>query len=332
MAKVTVNDAHPEFVSEEDAEQLTDDGSGGLETEEEEAEDDPEKVEKPDKKAPAKKAATKKTATDPDAEKEEEEDDEEEEEDEDEDRERSEVAKLQRKLARTATARQRLEDQVRNLQQQARELEERQSDAGKQRLEKITQELDDLYQKVEDLRAEGKTGEAAKAQRRIDDIREGMSRAQTAAYATQQALAQTELRAYNALVKELGTIDPRFDPEGDEFDDSLNEEIGELVEAYEAKGMDMTTALRKAVKAVLREDPFGKAADQRRSLTREASKKAEPKKTDIKKNLATEKRQPPDEPGQSREKAQTLDIEGMSEAEFDALPESKKREIRGDNG
>ena len=197
-------------------------------------------------------------------------------------------------------------------------------------------ELDDLYDKVEELRAEGKTAEAAKAQRKIDTIRDNMTRAQAGAYAAQQAVKQTETNAYNAMVRELEYIEPRLDPESDEFDEELLTDISELVSGYESKGDILTDALRKACRLVLREDPFRKSRSLARAAKNAAAekggapKKAAKRATDVDKNLSAAKKQPPEEPGNRAEKpTEDPDMNRISEADFDALPKATLDRLLG---
>lgn len=310
---------------------LGSDGSGEEDTDEEQD----RRLDKIEKKLP-KKADKKPPAAKEEDDEEEDAEEPEEEEDEDETpAEDPERVKLAKKLARTSAARTRLEQQVAEQRRQLEELTQTKSDATKERMVKLHEELDSLYDAVEDFRAEGKTKEAAKAQRRIDEIRDGMTRAQAAYTATRDALAQTEMRAYNTMVKELETLDERFDPDSDDFDQSLLDDVSELVDGYEKGGMALTEALRKAVKLTLREDLFSKKrALAREDKKREPEKKAAGKKpTDVDKNLRTAKKQPPEEPGARREKSTELpDMETISEKDFDALPESVQRRLLGNDG
>ena len=102
------------------------------------------------------------------------------------------------------------------------------------------------------------------------------------------------------------------------------------------KGFSATDALRKACKTVLREDVFA----PKRALSREDkskdkgkqpdAKKAETRKTDVAKNIDAAKKTPPDAPDVRKEKATELpDMETISEADFDALPESTLRRLLG---
>lgn len=332
-ANVDIND--PAALADHEGDPTDEDlGNDGTVDEEEEEADEPA-ARKPAKKA-AKKAVAKPAEGEEEESDEEEEPDEvdEEEEEEEETVEDPERAKLAKKLSRVNRARTALETQVDQLRRQLEQHTADKSEASKVRMEKLQEELDTLYDQVEEHRAKGEAKEAAKAQRRIDDIRDNMTRSQAAYTATREALRQTETRAYNTMVKELEALDPRFDQDHDDYDEDLLNDVDELVNAYEAKGVPLTEALRKAVKVTLREDIFAKG----RSLAREAKKvdgkvPAGKKKTDVDKNLKTAKRQPAEEPGARRERSSDLpDMESISDEDFDKLPEATKRRLLGSDG
>ena len=302
------------------AEDLGNDGARDPELEEEEG----EQIEK----APAKKAAGKKE----ESEEEEEESEEEEEESEEEEEDKAagdKNAQLAKKLARTARARAKLEDEVRELRGRLSQQDQTRSEAAKEQLEKLETRLDTLYEEVEEHRSRGETKLAAQKQREIDKINSGMTRQQAAAIAAKQALEAGELRVYNTMVSELESTDPRFDKDHDDFDEDLVNDVQDLVEGFEAKGVALSEALRRACKIVLREDVFSKNYRANRpDLKKADTPKA--RKTDIKKNLEAARRTPPDEPGSNREKAAELpDMERISEKDFDALPESVLNRLLG---
>lgn len=329
-----------DFTSHADADDALEDGKEDLGSELT-ADEDGEEGDKA-KKAPAKKAPAKKSAEKPaDEESEEEDGDEEEdeegeEEDEEEEPEKdTEREKLAKKLARVGRARSKLETQVNELRNQLDAQNRERSDTAKQKLDQLTKELDDLYEKVEEFRAEGKTGEAAKAQRRIDELRDNMTRSQAAALALTEAIRQTEVRAYNNMVQELEVLEPRLDPDHDDFDQDLLDSVGELTEGYEAKGMPLTDALRKACKLLLREDVFAKARSLARKVPDREKEVEKPKKrmADVQKNLNAAKKQPPDNPNRRGEReTQDIDMATISEKDFDALPEATLRRLLGSDG
>ena len=244
-------------------------------------------------------------------------------------------AKLAQKLARAGRARERLENELREARAKLQAHESKMSDKARETAEKLNEKLDDLYEKVEDHRARGEVKEAARVQREIDKINSEATRQQAAHLALTESIRQTETRAFNTMVAQLEAYDPRFDKDHEDFDEEITRDVGELTEAYEAKGLTATEALRKACKTVLREDVFA----PKRGIAREekpkdkgapAAKKPEARSTDVKRNIDTAKKTPPDAPDVRKEKASELpDMETISEADFDALPESTLRRLLG---
>jgi hypothetical protein len=215
------------------------------------------------------------------------------------------------------------ENRAEEAEQRLREIEASRTAEQRSKAQQLSDHLSNLYDKVEEHRAKGETKEASKFQREIDEIRDNMTRSQAAHFAARAAVDESNVRVYNTMVRELEAIDPRFDKTSDDHDPDLVEEVADLIDAFEAKGMAAPDALRRAAKSILRQDVF--AVGGAKSL-----KKAEPRKTDVAKNLAAAKRQAPDEPGLVKEKAGKVDVSKLTEAEFDALPEETRKRYRGD--
>ena len=310
-----------DYPSDKDADDLVDRGDGGA-AEEEEAEEEELEEEEEDKKPAKKKAAKKK---DDDSEEEEEEDDDSEEEEE-EPEEKAKSVPLH-VLRKSQQKRRDAENRAKELEAKLKDLEGEKSDRQKQKFDKLTERMDSLYEEIENARAEGRTRDAAKLQKELDEHRADMTRAEAAWHATKQALAQQSLVAFNALVSELEAIDPRFDETDDEFDEDLVDRVGELTEAYEAKGLNAPEALRKALRVILGNDPFREV----KKLAREQPKQeAEKRKTDVRKNLAAAKKQPPEDAGKTRERSGKINPLTLSDDDWEKLPESTRKKLRGD--
>ena len=330
-------DLNPDnYPNERDAENLEDDGSNPDQEEEEQEEEEQPASRRTAKKA-GKKADKKEESEEEESEEEESEEEESEEEEDEEGEESADKKPVSVPLSALKKAQRRAvqaQQQAEALQKRLDALEKDKTDSQKKEFEKLESQLDELYEKVEEARAEGKVKEAAKLQREIDRINGDMNRAQAAWMATKEAVRQQNLMAYNALVRSLEEVDPRFDQEHDDFDAELVERVDELTQAYEAKGIAPPDALRKALKVIVGKDPF--RAANAKTLEREAVKKNAAKsaarKTDVGKNLSAQKKQPAEEPGDHKEKDGKLDPLKLSEADWDKLPESKKRELRGDFG
>jgi hypothetical protein len=126
-----------------------------------------------------------------------------------------------------------------------------------------------------------------------------------------------------------------LNPQHDDFNENAVAELDFQVKAYEKMGMTAPDALRRATWLLFRFDPTKPAAKAEPEPEKKEDKPAKPpvaeKKTDFKKSVETAKRQPPDGSGVGVSNDQTkLNPKTMTEEEMDALPESKRRELRGD--
>lgn len=221
--------------------------------------------------------------------------------------------------------------------QQRRELEQRLAEAEAKinerkdtevnKAKEIQEKLDTLYEEVEEARARGNTKEAARIQREIDSTRAQITRAESALLARMEAAKAQEISLYNVYADQLATLDTRFDPNSDEYDHELVQEVKELTEAYEARGYKAHEALRKAARKELGKDLLDPKIAR-------GLKKEEPepkaKKTNVSKNADAARRQPPTTPTQTEEKPGKIDVASLSEEEFNALPEATKKRLRGD--
>lgn len=179
--------------------------------------------------------------------------------------------------------------------------------------------LDDLYEQVEDARASGDTFLAAELQRRIDDVHRDDAKRE----AYNAAVRAQQDTLYDTMVATLEQSYPFLNPRSDDYEDAVVKELEEMVRGYEAQGYSGPNALRKAARYMFAEDPF-------------SGRRAEPpapsgKRTDVKRNVAAAKRQPPSvgASGKSLDNTKT-NILGLDEEEFAALPESKLAAARGD--
>ena len=322
-----------DFPSHDAADDLEDRGDAGLNEEEEQEEQEEEEVE--DDKKPEKKAPKKKTSSEEedDEEADDEEDEEEDEDDEDEGDKKPTMVALS-VLKKAQAKRRAAEDRAKELEKKLQVQEDTRSDRQKQQFDKMNERLEELYEAVEEARRVGDSKEAAKLQRELDGIRNKMTSAQATMMATKQALAAQNLQAYNALVAELEVIDPRFDESAEEHDEDLVERVAELTEGYEVCGMGAPEALRKALRLILGVDPFkeGRRLARENKKPEKEGKKVDVRKTDVKKNLDTKKKQPPEERDTNKERVGKINPASLSEEDFDKLPKSKIRELRGDFG
>jgi hypothetical protein len=225
--------------------------------------------------------------------------------------------------------------QVNALTQRVAELEKQNiKDAKKEEdaTAKLKEELEGLYESVEDLRADGKAKDAARAQRRIDEIRGELSEIRQTAKARQEAFLVAENREYDRMIDYLEAVRPIVKEGSEDFDQDTVNELQFQIKAYEAAGLSPTKALRRACALLFVEDPFAPSAKSEESAKGAKTEKTTLKKTtDVKKNLDAAKKQPAvAERSETGDRGKKVDVSKLSDEEFAALPKSKLAELGGD--
>ena len=139
--------------------------------------------------------------------------------------------------------------------------------------------------------------------------------------------------------KQIEAEFPVFDQNSEHYNEELTNEVVDLAEALGLKGYDGADAMHKAVKYVVAEHNLAAPAPEPTQQTPSAPKKAQPavdevakKRSEVAKKLKTAEQQPPNLPGESSSAhgEQPLDINNMSEEEFNALPPATIARLRGD--
>lgn len=209
--------------------------------------------------------------------------------------------------------------------------------------EKIETELAQLDIKLDQAVADNdKTAIAAlRADIRARERALGDARAKAhAVYAT--AVAVEQIR-YDGLVSRMEIEHPELDPEAEKtYDQEKVDEVMELKEAFEAKGLGSTEALQKALKAVYRGGPTPEKDPAAEKARADAKAKAEAEAARLKaeavaKGLKVKDEQPAatGKVGADSDKGGKTgrdgDVMKMSEKEFDKLTEDEKRKLRGDD-
>jgi hypothetical protein len=131
--------------------------------------------------------------------------------------------------------------------------------------------------------------------------------------------------AFQDTTEALQAQYPVFDKASDQFDEALVDEALLLHEGFLAQDMDPIAAIKKAVDYVARANGLNAAAEEAAA----APTVKTPSKKQTQKKVEAKTKQPQNLPKGERVE-QSVDMESMSEEEFDALPESKQRELRGD--
>lgn len=193
----------------------------------------------------------------------------------------------------------------------------------------INTELDDLYEKVEGARLDGDIKVAAQLQRKIDSLNRDLVNLDAQKIAVKTSAATTENARYDAMLEQYETAYDVLNPKADDFDPKAVQALEYYVDLHEKGGMTATQALRQTVKLLfgnppVKEEPAAKKDD----VVVPIKKKVDPKKA-----IETSKKQPPDASQLGANKDDTsINPGGLTEEEFDALPEKKKAAMRGDFG
>lgn len=204
----------------------------------------------------------------------------------------------------------------------------------------ISNELETLYEQVEEARAEGRTKDAAKLQRTIDEKNREVTELRATRISTQQQLRAAEVSAYDATVAEIEAKFPELNPDNEAlFDQALAEELLDLRDGFmKAKGMSAKDAVKKALLYVFKEEVLetgtahlykkGAAKDEKAGVKAGGERKAAAVKTALDAN----KRQPAraSDSGKADSKGEAINVKNLSEKDWDALPESTLARLRGD--
>jgi hypothetical protein len=173
-------------------------------------------------------------------------------------------------------------------------------------------------------------GEFARASEVRKEIRAAERAEAQAAMAQQANMAREQTKvdlAFQDTVDALQNQYPAFDKDSAQFDETLVDEALLLHDGFLAQDMDPIAAIKKAVDYVARANGLNAAAEE--AAPDPVPEVKTPSKKQTQKKVEAKTKQPQNLPKGERVEP-SVDMESMSEEEFDALPESKQRELRGD--
>lgn len=200
------------------------------------------------------------------------------------------------------------------------------------KLEKEVEALEDEYQKLLD---DGKLDRAKEVMRQIR-LKERQIVTAEAEHKSERARVQAvEQLKFDMLVEKIESEFPALNPDSDQFDEAVVEEVVLLRTGFERAGLSSTAALTKAVKYVLGDAKKPEPVEDRKGIA--GGKKPDARRQDqLAKNIDAAKKQPAkigDVGVDSNKKGGGLDtanIRDMTEEEFNALPAATKARLRGD--
>lgn len=206
-----------------------------------------------------------------------------------------------------------------------------QASATQKAVSEMRSKIEELQDKYEDLILDGKKDEARKVRKQVDTLREELVEYQTSVKSDAARKAAVEELSYNAQLAGFEAKYPVLNPDHEDFNEDLTNEVAMLLNAFVKSGTKRADALAKAVKYVLGAPPEQKVSDAAKALAEERAKKAREKAAEA------DKKQPPssanvgldsDKAGKGGELS--IDVMRMSQEKFAKLDEETKAKLRGD--
>lgn len=141
-----------------------------------------------------------------------------------------------------------------------------------------------------------------------------------------------QLTALQQAASELEESFPVFDQNSETYNAEYTQEVIDLRDAFILKGENAVAALSKAAKFVVREYSLDTAAPSLTAPPRNTVDEVAKKRAEVSRKLKAADSQPPELPGESSANRgeKIMDVNSMTEEEFNALPEATLRRLRGD--
>ncbi len=181
-------------------------------------------------------------------------------------------------------------------------------------------DFDEAYAKHAELIIEGETKEAAKLMGEIMQA----NRQQAKLEAELEVKVDTVEANTAKIAIEAFEAYPFLDPDSKEFNQEAYDKVNRFQDVYFKSGVRYDVALQQALADVAPMYSAAKSTD---------TTKPSGKMDALRRNAAAAKQQPPNISGVGtgdRGKEARVNVAEMSESEFDALPESEKKRLRGD--
>lgn len=151
---------------------------------------------------------------------------------------------------------------------------------------------------------------------------------------TQTVNQDRQITALQQAAAAMEETYPVFDRNSESFNEEYTKEVVELRDAFITQGYEAVDALGKAVKYVVKDRDLDGAVEEAPSLAGKAKPVDEvaKKRAQVSKKLKAAESQPPELPGESSSThgEKGIDINNLTEEEFDALPDATLKRLRGD--
>lgn len=207
--------------------------------------------------------------------------------------------------------------------------------------ETINKDLEALYEQVEDARADGQAKEAAKLQREIDAKNRRLSQIENEEANARRDAAAAEDRIYNGYLDRLEAQFPELVADSDDFDPAKVQRMMRGIERGIRSGQSPSEALAEVADLMLGVDLTTPARKAKPAKPAKDDKAAKEKEDKAAKDLADKRRdkvekanrQPADTSRRGADGAgddTKIDVNRLSDEDYDRLPESTKAKMRGD--
>jgi hypothetical protein len=240
------------------------------------------------------------------------------------------------RLKETQAELDKLRDELKEIQEQQRKVVEASQTPARQEDRNFEKEIEslesDLEKAYKDNDAEAIM--AATKQLRVVERELLKSELESVQAMSQQTAQQVADQAFEETLTLIETEFPELDPESDNADQPKIAAVQALLSAFEQQGMASDDALIQAVATIFPDSEVGKGFQG--TQQQEAKPAEESTKRGLEDKLKAIKNTPPnlsEAEGEDSDKAgmsSELDTSKLSDEEYDKLPESTKRRLRGD--
>lgn len=214
-----------------------------------------------------------------------------------------------------------------------------------QTIAEVNKEITALEQNVLKLEKEyaaaivdGKTDEAATLMSQIRKAERDMAESKSDMKIQAAEIRATERARYNVALERIESTFPVLNPDDDAYDQAVMDEVAELKEAYQLKGLTPTAALQKAVKLIVgASNTKQEVATTSQPRVNADQVAAERKSAAVKKTADAMNKTPPaaDKIGEPSDKmgggkVDAAAVMRMSQKDFAALNDETLAQLRGD--
>lgn len=193
--------------------------------------------------------------------------------------------------------------------------------------------IEDLQDKYEDAVLDGKKGEAKAIRQELARLQDVMIEVKTNVSSEAAKRETIQELKYDAALAKAESDHPELNPDSDQYDPALTDEVGVLLESFVLRGFTRDAALNKAVRYVVgvpaKKDPDNvdakKVAQEREQMSRKRSADA------MAKQPASMTKAGIDSDKAGNKDGKDIDIMRISQERFAKIDEETLARLRGDS-